>query len=609
MAGAPSLRRSVPGFGRVVGRFWPHLRAYRGLIAGSSVALLAEIGLRLLEPWPLKFVFDRVLAAPAAGGAPAASGLLLLAAGAVLAISGLRALASYLGTVGFAFVGNRVVTAVRADVFHHLHALSLSFHTRARAGDLLAHLVGDVGMLRDATVSAVLPLLVNALTLAGMAALMLWIEWRLAVVGLAVLPLFWLVAARTTRQIHAAARMQRQQEGAMAATAAESIGAMKTVQALSLGDAFARAFGRENARSLGEGVRTSRLSARLERGVDVLIAVATALVLWYGARLVLRQALTPGDLLVFLSYLKSAFKPVKDFAKYTARLARATAAGERIANLLDQRSDVRDLPGAVAAPALRGAVRLDGVALAYEPGHPVLEGVDLEVKPGEHVALVGPSGSGKSSLVSLLLRLYDPTAGRVLVDGRDVREFTIASFRAQVSVVLQDTILFAATVRENIAAGAPDATPEAVEAAARLANALPFITRLPRGFDTVLGERGVTLSNGQRQRISIARAAVRRSPILILDEPTTGLDEGNERAVNEALARLAEGRTTFLVTHDLRRAAQADVIVFVEHGRLVERGTHAELMRAGGRYAALYRLQDAARGRGRRPRDAHAVGS
>ena len=381
----------------------------------------------------------------------------------------------------------------------------------------------------------------------------------------------------------------------MAATAAESIGAVKEIHALSLEGTFARVFTGESRKNLATGADATRLAAGLERTVDLLIAVATALTLWLGARLVLRGAMTPGDLVVFLAYLRSAFRPVRDFAKYTGRLAKASAAGERVLDVLDRTPDVRDLPGAVPAPAFRGAVRFERVSFAYEPGRPVLEEIDCEILPGQHVALVGPSGSGKSTLVSLILRLYDPTAGRVLIDGRDIREYTLASLRPQISVVLQDSLLFATTIRDNIAYGAsggPSPPPaEAVEAAAGLANAHAFVAALPQGYDTVVGERGVTLSHGQRQRIAIARAAIRRAPIVLLDEPTTGLDKENEWAVIEALERLVAGCTTFLITHDLRLATRADLILYLDAGTVHERGTHAALLRANGRYAALYRMQ------------------
>jgi ATP-binding cassette subfamily B protein len=339
-------------------------------------------------------------------------------------------------------------------------------------------------------------------------------------------------------------------------------------------------------------VRGKRLSAALERSLDVLIAVATALVLWQGTRLVLRREITAGELLVFLAYLKSAYRPVQDFAKYTSRLAKASAAGERVIDLLERVPEVRDLPGAQRAPAFRGQVQFDHVSFAYEHGQRLLEGVELKVEPGQQVALVGPSGGGKTTLLSLLLRLYDPVQGRVMIDGRDIREFTLESLRSQISVVLQDTVLFVGTVRDNISCAAPASSAEEIEEVARSANAHEFISALPQGYETVLGERGVTLSQGQRQRIAIARAAIRKAPILILDEPTTGLDKKNETAVLEALERVHAQRTTFLITHDLGQVMRADLILYLENGRIIERGNHAELLKANGHYAAMYRIHN-----------------
>jgi ATP-binding cassette subfamily B protein len=571
-------------------------------IAGSLLLLFAGIGLRLLEPWPLKIVFDHVLANRAGGGMWSWLGLesldrgtlLVLAALGVILLTGLRALADYGNSVGFALVSNRVLGEVRHAVFCHVQGLSLSFHTRARSGDLILRVIGDVGMLRDALVSAALPLLANLLVLVGMVVVMFWLQWRLAVLVLLTLPLFGLATLRIGGRLRQVSRTQRQREGAMAATATEAMGAIQIVQAFGLEGTFAGTFSRENQRNVRESVRATRLTAGLERTVDFLIAGATALVLWYGTRLVLDGPLTPGDLLVFLAYLKTAFRPVRDLAKYTGRMARAVAAGERIVDLLDRMPEIADRPDAVPAPRLTGGVRFENVSFAYDTGERVLKDISLEISPGQRVALVGPSGIGKSTLLSLMLRLYDPVAGRILLDGRDLREYTVASLRAQVGVVLQDNVLFAVSVRENIAYGAPTAMAEEIEAAARLANAHDFIKALPQGYETILGERGVTLSHGQRQRIAIARAAIRQAPILLLDEPTTSLDEENQRMVMEALERLAAGRTTFVITHDLSHAARADLVLYLEDGRIRERGSHAQLMSALGTYARLYRLQSAA---------------
>jgi ATP-binding cassette, subfamily B, bacterial len=598
-----TLPESLPSLWRIWGHFWPYIRQQRILIAGSLLALFVEIGLRLLEPWPLKIVFDHVLVAKRQQwGIPAIDALtpatlLILAVLGVVAIAGIRAFATYCHTVGFALVGNRIITEIRHQLYCHLQRLSLSFHNKARSGDLTLRVIADVGVMQDVTITAVVPLFGNFLILIGMLGVMFWLHWQMTLLAVMTMPLFWFSTVRLSRRIQEVSRQQRRREGKMASTAAESIGAIKIVQALSLEGIFTQAFSSQNKKNLKEGVKAKRLAASLERSVDVLIALATALVLWYGAGLVLRQVLTPGDLLVFLAYLKAAFKPMQDFAKYTGRLAKASAAGDRVLDVLKQVPDVRNLSGAIPAHAFAGAVQFADVSFSYELGHDILQDIDFQVYPGQHVALLGSSGSGKSTLASLLLRLYDPVRGAVLIDGRDIRQYTLESVRSQISVVMQDSILFAASVRDNIAYSAPLATREEIEAAAQLANAHEFIEALPQGYDTILGERGVTISGGQRQRIAIARAAIRNAPILILDEPTTGLDKQNEREVMAALERLAQGRTTFLITHDLHLVARADLILYLKGGRAIERGTHAELMEKNGYYAALYRIQRTARTR------------
>ncbi|WP_414527278.1 ABC transporter ATP-binding protein [Nodularia chucula] len=600
MARPKKLQEVIPGIGRILHRFWPYIRKQQKLVVISMTALLCEIGLRLLEPLPLKFVFDQIFAErsnaevntfPFPVAALDTRTLLIGSAIALFALAGLRGMAAYWNTVGFALVGNRVLTEVRSVLYCHLQTLSLSFHNSARSGDLTLRVISDVGLLQEIAVTALLPLLANCLILVGMVGIMFWLNLQLALLALAMIPLFWFFTVRLSRRIREVSQQQRRQEGAMAATAAESMTAIKIVQALSLENQFASVFTGQNQKNLNEGVKAKRLAANLERTVDVLIGGATALVLWRGAELVLSNILTPGDLLVFLTYLKNAFKPVRDFAKYTGRLAKASAAGDRILDLLDQTPEVYDLPGAKPAPQFAGSVEFAEVAFAYESGHPVLQGIDFVVQPGQQVAIVGHSGSGKSTLANLMLRLYDPSQGGILIDGQDIRHYTLESLRAQISVVLQDSLLFAASVWDNIAYGSPNSTEAEAIAAAKLANAHEFINNLPQGYDTVLGERGVTLSGGQRQRIAIARAAIRQAPILILDEPTTGLDKENEQEVLEALHRLAQGCTTFLIIHNLELAARADFILYMERGRLVERGTHAELMQLNDRYASLYRLQ------------------
>lgn len=589
-----AFRGSLKALARFVRVFRPYVLAQWPLIGLGLIGLLGSALMRLLEPWPLKFVIDRITGTGAerarvsidAVNALDTQSLLLAAAVGLVAIATLRAGSSYVSTIGFALAGNRTLTQVRAALFRHLQNLSLRFHGRSRGGDVVVRMIGDVGMVQEVTVTAVLPMLGNALVLVGMFAVMFWLEPVLAAIAACTLPLMAIATLRRGRTIRHAARRTRRQEGALAATASESFAAIKTVQSLSLGERFAGAFSRQNDANLGEGVRVKRLSAGLERGMDILIALATAAVLWVGAVRVLDGQLSAGELLVFLFYLKGAFRPLRDFAKYGARLAKASAAADRIVELFEQRADVTESPQAYPLPYGPGEIRFDHVGFAYEQDRTVLHEITLDIHAGTHVAIVGPSGSGKSTLAALVLRLFDPDTGQVLIDGHDLRGVSIDSLRGRIGTVLQDTVLFAGTIRDNIAFGLDQVTDEQVESAARLANAHEFIERLPAGYNTPVDERGVNLSNGQRQRIAIARAAIRDMPILLLDEPTTGLDPVNEAQVLDALVKLSRGRTTLHITHRPEAARYADRIIVLRGGRVIEDGSHTGLIAAGGYYAS-----------------------
>lgn len=567
-------RAAWPAISRTLGTIRPTLRTHRKVAAGGLAALLLEVAMRLLEPWPVKFILDGVLPAAVPGGvvAPGIGTVILLSAIAALVIVALRATGAYLSTVAFALVGSRVTTWLRGRIYDHLLALSLRFHDRSRAGDLLTRLTGDVQRLQEVAVTAGLPLVGNVVTFVGMTVVMLVLDPLLAIAVLAVVPLFFVSSGRASTKITAASREQRSREGEIAAAAGESLGAMRVVQAYGLEPMLSGHFSSTNEKTLRTGVRARRLSAGLERRTDLLVGVATAAVLLAGANRVLDGSLTPGELVVFLTYLKSAFKPMRDVAKHTGRIARAAASGERVADLLDTVPTIRDRTHARALRAVRGDVRLEGVRAEYEPGQPVLTDVDLHILPGERVALSGPSGAGKSTIASLLLRFVEPQAGVVRIDGHDVADVTLASLRSHITVVLQDSVLFATSIRENIRWGRPDATDDEIEAVARLANAHGFVLALPDGYETAVGERGVTMSGGQRQRIAIARAMLRDSAIVILDEPTTGLDEANQREVLDALGRLIAGRTTIVITHDPALTARCDRVVEIVGGTVTSGG-------------------------------------
>ncbi|MEL4897170.1 ABC transporter ATP-binding protein [Crocosphaera sp. Alani8] len=590
-----SLKSTIPSLGRILARFWPYIQQEKSWLGLAIFAMTGDVVLRILEPWPLKFIFDHVLIKDQSSLpifetiSPLA--VLTLCALGMIAITGLRAFSAYWSTVSLATVGSRVMVQIREQVYLHLQRLSLTYHNQARSGDLIVGLSSDTSRLQEILITAMLPLVISIMTLLGTVGVMFWLDADLTLLSLLTFPLFMFASGYLSQRIRAASVRQRQQEGEVAATASESLAAIKLIQALSLENAFADNFARQNKRSLSQSVQKQQLSASLERVVDGIIALGMAMVLWYGSWLVLRDALTPGDVIVFLTYLKNSFKPIQNFAKYMGRLAKASASGERILNILDETPEIQDLPNAIIAPSFEGDIKFQDVSFAYHHSHSILNKINLNVKSGQFIAIVGQSGSGKSTLMNLLLRLYDPVSGNIFIDGQNIRNYTLKSLRSQMSVVLQESLLFAATIKENIAYGMNDVSDEEIIQAAQLANAHDFIEKLPQKYNTFVGERGATLSGGQRQRIAIARASIRQTPILILDEPITGLDQKSEQAVVEALQRLSKNRTTFLITHDLSLATQADLILYIEKGNIVEQGTHWKLLQQKGLYSQLYKIQ------------------
>ena len=560
--GKPSMRRSL----RLVA---PDVTPHRALILAGVVALLMEVAFRVLEPWPMKIVVDAVTAYRGAkvSHQPASFELLLWCGIALLLIVGLRAVSNYLATICFALVGSRAATSLRARVFRHVQGLSQQFHARNRSADTVQRIVGDVARMQEVAITAGLPLLANVLTLFVMVIVMYVLDALLASVVLVAILVFAFTSAPTSKKITSASRQTRKGEGQLANTAQESLASINVVQAYGLEDMVAQNFTSANRTSLKEGVRSRRYAARLERTTDVIVGLATAVVLVGGGLRVMQGAMSPGDLVLFTTYLRTTMKPLRDMAKYTGRIARASASGDRVADLMEIAPDVVAPETPLRPTAVWGAVQFDRVVTQYD-GVEVLRGLSLDIRPGERVAIIGPSGAGKSTLVSLLVRAIDPVSGCVRLDGYRLTDLDLAQLRSSVSLLHQEAVLFTGTIRENIRMGRSDATDAEVEAAARAANANDFITEQPEGYDTVVGERGGTLSGGQRQRIAIARALLRRSPVVVLDEATTGLDPEAASLVLDAIDRLSAGRTTLAVTHDAEVALRATRVVWVEDGRI-----------------------------------------
>ena len=561
---------------------------------------MGVIAAELLEPWPLKIVLDYLLQSKEQPGwlsgvigwmGPDKLAVLNFAVLAVAVIAVVNALSSYLEKYLTTSVGQWVMHDLRRTLYHHIHRLSLAEHDQKRTGDLIGRVTSDIEAVQSFVTSALWGIFTKILTLVGIIGVMLYLNWRFTLISLAIAPLLFLVVYFFTRRIKKASRDLRKKQSELVSLVEEVLSSVRVVKAFAREEYEERRFESQSLENVESALAARKIKSKLSPVVEIIVGTGTCLMLGYGARLVLAGELTAGALVVFLLYLGKMYKPMRDLAKMTDTVSSAAVGFERVREVLETEGGVRDLPKAEKAPRFQGKIEFEKVSFGYKADLLILKDVSFQIEPGQIAAFVGPTGSGKSTILSLVARFYDPVSGEVKIDGTNIRKYKMKSLRQQISFVLQETLLFHAPIWENIAYGRPEANRDEIIQAAKLANAHEFIEKMPEGYDTMIGERGVTLSGGQRQRIAIARAIVRDTPILVLDEPTSGLDAASEEAVFEALNKLMEGKTSIVIAHHLATVRRAKIIFVVKDNNIVERGTHDELLAAGGLYAELYEIQ------------------
>ncbi len=578
------------------------IRPYRRTLAIILAAMFVETVMSLATPWPLKIILDNVigdhkmapwlhhLLGPMLEGG---SRLQIAAVAALLyvLIAIFGAIASYIDNYYTESVGQYVAHDLRMRMYNHLQRLSLGYYSTHQTGTILSTLTTDIQTIQGFASSSTLAILVDLLTILCMLGLMFWLNWDFTLIAVAVTPFLLLFVSRFKKAVKTATHEVRKEQAEIVAVVQQGLESMQVV----------KAFGQETAEedllavvshaTVAAALKARSVKALLSPVVTVTVAACTAIVLWRGAVLIVAGAMTIGSLTVYLAYLSRFFKPVKDLATTTNAIAQVAVGAERVRAILDTDTVIPEKSDGLEPITLQGAIELRNVAFGYDPACPILTDVSFTIQPGEFVGIVGPTGGGKSTLVSLLPRFYDVLGGQVLIDGHDVRDYRLKPLRDQIGYVLQETVLFRGTIFENIAFGRPTATREEVIAAATLANADEFIARMPLGYQTLVGERGSTLSGGQRQRIGIARVMVRNNPILLLDEPTAALDSDSEKLVIDALEKLMAGKTVIAIAHRLSTIRDASQIVVLSGGVVAENGTHTQLMARNGIYAELHRTQ------------------
>ncbi len=563
----------------------PHKLPIVGIMALSGVSIATE----LLRPWPIQWIFDNALIRDSKHTQHDVSFVLWTGLFAAIAITALRSTLDYFGAILTNRVGQAVARGLRYRVFSHLAELSPGFHARQKSGDLLVRLMGDVPMVRTMLVDSSIDLATRAVMVAGTLGVMFWMDWFLTTAMLVIVPAFLLVASSLSRQMTDVARKQRKREGRLADYIQEAISATAVIQSLGRAQHIVDRFSKSNRSQARAELKAAALSARLSATVETLFGFATVVALGLGTWRVLTGHLSPGELLAFLSYVRSLLKPARSTGKHSVRISRGVACAERLLAILDAPIEIRSPPDAVPAPAHPRRLAFEDVHFGYGETEDALRGVSAEFESGKLYGVFGKSGSGKSTFAALALRLYDPDRGRVTLDGVDLRRFELSSLRDRFGLCMQDAVLFGDTIRENLLLGRPAATDAELWAACRAAAADGFVAELPTGLDTELGSSGTGLSGGERRRLVLARTFLRDAPVLIVDEPFAGLDTPSVDRVRATLAALARDHVVLVIAHDLEYLDAFDEILFVADGQVIDRGRHEDLLSRNALYRRITR--------------------